>query len=164
MEYEINCDASKFFAEVSEGAEIYVNGNVQYDICERPFAGGTATLGVRIAKDGEYTISLTGRSIEGWSVILKDTQTGAVIDLTENVYQFDATIGTNQERFNLTFKAPASTSVDNVILSGDNNNVRIVNIAGITVYEGDINTFKANAKAGVYIVVDSEKAYKIVIK
>lgn len=164
MEYEINYDASKFFAENSEGAEIYVNGNVKYDICERPFADGTAVIGARIAKDGEYTISLTGRSIDGWKVILKDVETGATVDLTENEYQFEAKAGTSQSRFVITFKAPGLTSIDNTVSLENNSNVRIINTAGIVVFEGCIDDFKANANAGVYIVINSEKAYKIVIK
>ena len=164
MDYEIKCDASKFFAEVSESAEIYVNGDVKYDICERPLAEGTATLGVRIAKDGEYTISLTGRSIDGWEVILKDTQTGAIVDLSNNSYKFNAVAGASQNRFELKFTSPGYTDIDSVITSVDNTNVRILNTSGITVYEGDINKFKANANTGVYVVVDSEKAYKVVIK
>lgn len=164
MDYEINCDASKFFAEVSEGAEIYVDGTIKYDICERPFADGTAVLGTRIAKDGSYTISLNGRAIDGWNVILKDTETGATVDLTENAYRFDAKAGTSKSRFALTFNAPGHTSVEETIATGNEGDVRVANAAGITVFEGNIDTFKANAEAGVYIVIDSNKTYKIVIK
>ena len=164
MEYEISCDASKFFAEASAGAEIYVDGAVKYDICERPLADGTAALGIRIAKDGEYTISLSGRSMDGWTVILKDTETGAIVDLTENAYTFKAEAGTYQNRFELTFKTFGTTAIDNTIVTKDDTNVRIINTSGVTVYEGNIEEFKANAGAGVYVVVDSEKTYKIVIK
>ena len=164
MEYEISCDASKFFAETSAGAEIYVDGTVKYDICERPLADGTAALGTRIAKDGEYTISLTGRSMDGWNVILKDTETGATVDLTENTYKFKAEAGTYQSRFKLTFKPFGTTGVDNTIVTKDDTNVRIINTSGVTVFEGNIEEFKANAPVGVYVVVDSEKTYKIVIK
>lgn len=166
MDYEINCDASKFFAESSQGAEIYVDGAVKYDICERPFADGTALLGTRIAKNGEYTISLTGRGIEGWTVILKDKQTGFVTDLTENDYKFDAEVGTISNRFELLFNAPEQTptSIDDVLSSENNTIVRILNTAGVLLYEGNIDNFYDNAIPGVYIVVDSEKAYKIVVK
>ncbi len=163
MDYEISCDASKFFAEVSEGAEIYVNSGVKYDICERPFADGTAVLGTRIAQEGVYTLTLTGRSIDGWNVILKDTETGAVVDLTEQSYSFNAKTGTLQSRFALTFNAPGESSIENIVAS-ENGNVRIVNTAGITVYEGKLDEFKTQAQAGVYIVVGAEKAYKVVIK
>lgn len=164
LDYEIDCDASKFFASVSEGVEIYVDGAVKYDICERPFADGTASLGLRTAKTGKYTISLTGRYADGWIVMLQDKQTGSLVDLTEGSYIFDAESGTSQARFAITFKAPETTSIDGIIPSGDNANVRVVNTAGITVYEGNIADFKSTANAGVYLVIDSGRTYKIIIK
>lgn len=164
MEYELNRDASKFFAEVSEGAEIFVDGSVRYDICERPLADGIAVLGVRVAKDGEYTIALSGRSIEGWSVVLKDTQTGSVVDLAKESYQFDAKAGTSQNRFTLAFISPEETTIENIITSEGNAHVRVANMSGSVVFEGNVDEFKANAKSGVYVVVASEKAYKVVIE
>lgn len=165
MEYEINRDASKFFAETAEGVEIYVDGDIKYDICERPFDNGTAILGVRIATEGEYTISLSGRNIEGWSVILTDTETGISTDLCSNTYKFDASAGSVNGRFIVTFKDPIQTSINDVnVSSKGDSNVRIVNAAGATVFEGKLNEFKTSAPAGVYVVVDADKAYKIVVK
>jgi len=164
MDYEINRDATKFFAETSEGAEIYVDGNVKYDICERPFADGIATLGTRIGTKGEYTISLSGRNIDGWTVMLTDTQTGTTVNLNEGAYSFDAETGTTTGRFIVSFKAPEHSAIDDINVSTENSSVRVVNVAGITVFEGNINDFKDSAAAGVYVVIDSEKAYKIVVK
>ncbi len=164
MEYEIDRDASKFFSETAEGAEIYVDGNVKYGICERPFADGVATLGTRIGTRGEYTISLSGRNIDGWSVLLTDTFTGSTINLNESSYTFDAESGSMDGRFIVTFKAPGQTSIDNVDMTSENNLVRIMNISGVTVFNGDLESFKATAPTGVYVVVDEEKAYKMVIK
>lgn len=164
LDYELNCDACKFFAETSDGVEIYVDGTIKYDICERPFADGKAALGMRMSKDGDYTISLTSRSAEGWNVILKDKQTGALVDLTESSYQFEAKSGESQNRFELTFKTPETTSIDKITSSENNASVRIVNTVGVTVYEGNLADFKSIAKAGVYLVIDSGKTYKIAIK
>lgn len=164
MEYEINCDACKFFAENSEGTEIYVDENIKYDICERPFADGIAELGIRVAKDGEYKISLSGHFLEGWEVSLKDMQTGNTIDLTKEEYLFETKAGIYPKRFSITFKSPTHTSIDNIENYEDNINVRIIDTTGITVYEGRIDEFKTIAKAGVYIVIDSKKTYKILIK
>ena len=80
------------------------------------------------------------------------------------LYIFDAESGTSQARFAITFKAPETTSIDGIIPSGDNANVRVVNTAGITVYEGNIADFKSTANAGVYLVIDSGRTYKIIIK
>lgn len=164
MDYEINCDVSKFFAETSVGAEIYVNAGIKYDICERPFNNGRAQLGVRLAQDGIYTITLSGRSIGGWSVILKDTKTGSTIDLAKETYNFEAKAGTDHNRFELTFRAPTETSNESIVIADGNGNVRVLNTAGMTIYEGDYEGFKANATQGVYIIVGNEKTYKTVIK
>lgn len=163
-DYEINRDASKFFAETPVGAEIFVDGDVRYDICERPFDDGKAVLGTRIGTKGQYTISLSGRNISGWVVTLTDTETGVSVKLNETSYSFDTEAGTAAGRFILTFTAPDIESVEGVCINPDNADVRIVNASGITVFTGDVNEFKATAPAGVYVVVDSEKAYKIVVK
>lgn len=164
MEYEINCDASKFFAESPLGAEIYVQDGIKYDICERPFDKGKALLGVRLAQEGTYTLSLTGRSIEGWSVMLRDTQTGTTVDLSKDAYHFEGQSGTENSRFELTFKAPAATSMEDMEFIAGNENVRVVNAAGITVYEGELDNFKTQATAGTYIIIGEDGTYKLVIK
>lgn len=163
MDYEIDKDASKFFAEVSNGAEIYVDGNVKYDICERPLENGNATLGTRIGTSGEYTISLAGRNIEDWTVILTDTETGASVNLCENSYSFSADMGTTAGRFVLTFKAPETNAINGAEIS-DSDKVQVINTAGVVVFEGNINDFKATAQPGIYVVVAKEQATKIVVK
>lgn len=164
MDYEINRDASKFFSMSAEGAEIYVDGNIKYDICERPLAEGVATLGTRIGTKGEYTISLTGRNMGEWIVMLTDTQTGITTNLTEDAYTFDAETGTAEGRFIVTFKAPGQSAIEDVNLSNGDNVVRIVNTAGVTVFNGELDDFKATAPTGIYIVVGVEQNYKIVVK
>lgn len=164
MDYEINRDASKFFSESAEGAEIYVDGNIKYDICERPLAEGVATLGTRIGTKGEYTISLTGRNMGEWIVMLTDTQTGVTTNLTEDAYTFDAETGTTEGRFIVTFKAPGQSAIEDVNTDIENGIVRIVNTTGLTVFNGELEDFKATAPAGIYIVVSAEKSYKIVVK
>lgn len=163
MDYELDKDAVKFFAEVSTGAEIYVDGNVKYDICERPLESGVATLGTCIAAEGEYTISLSGRNVAGWSVILTDTETGISTDLTESDYTFDAEAGETAGRFVVSFKAPDHSAIDGVNAAADNI-VRVIDIAGVVVFEGRLDDFKASAQPGVYVVVSQEKASKIVVK
>lgn len=164
MDYEINRDASKFFSMSAEGAEIYVDGDIKYDICERPIAEGIATLGTRIGTEGEYTISLSGRNMGEWIVMLTDTQTGVTTNLSEDVYNFDAEAETSEGRFIVTFKAPGQSAIDDVNTDIENSFVRIVNTAGVTVFTGELEDFKTTAPAGIYIVVSAEKSYKIVVK
>lgn len=162
MAYETGCDAPKFFAEESADVEVYVNGDIRYDICERPLGDASALLGVKVAKRGEYTISLSGRAYEGWNVMLTDKVTGTTVDLTASAYSFDSEAGDFADRFAITFKAPAQTSVSEIEASEGNAPVRIVNLSGVTVYEGPVADF--NASNGVYVVLGAQKAYKVILK
>ena len=165
MGYDIDRDAAKFFASTPMGAEIYVDGDVKYDICERPLAEGTAKLAMRVATAGEYTITLSGKYAEGWTVMLTDTQTGATVDLGKDAYRFEAAAGTTAGRFVLSFKAPAVTAIDAIDAEIDADaEVSVVNASGMTVYKGRLADFKAKATAGVYVVVCGDKTYKTVIK
>lgn len=162
MTYETGCDAPKFFAEESTDVEVYVNGDIRYDICERPLGDACALLGVKVAKMGEYTISLSGRAYEGWNVMLTDKVTGTTVDLTASAYSFDSEAGDFADRFAITFKAPAQTSVSEIEAAEGNAPVRIVNLSGVTVYEGPVADF--NASNGVYVVLGAQKAYKVILK
>lgn len=165
MGYDLDRDAAKFFASTPMGAEIYVDGDVKYDICERPLAEGTAKLAMRVATAGEYTITLSGKYAEGWTVMLTDTQTGATVDLGKDAYRFEAAAGTTAGRFVLSFKAPAVTAIDAIDAEIDADaEVSVVNASGMTVYKGRLVDFKAKATAGVYVVVCGDKTYKTVIK
>lgn len=150
-------DAAKFFAEKSEGVEVFVNADTRYDICERPEGNGTAILGIRAAKAGEYTISLSGRGYENTSVKLTDLKTGAVVDLKAGSYTFDAEEGEVEERFMLTFVNDLS-GIESINGEVDAD-VKIYSVSGILVFEGRLSDF--NAPKGVYIVTENGKAYKI---
>lgn len=163
MDYELNRDASKFFAETAMGTEVFVSGDVNYAICERPLGDGLAKLGMRLAQRGEYTISLDGRNINGWTVILTDTETGATVNLCESAYSFDAEAGVNPDRFLLTFINPG-TSIDEVNAADNSLFGQVYDASGMKVFEGEISEFKASAEAGIYIVVCNGKASKILIK
>lgn len=162
MNYNINTDACKFFAEQPQSIELYVNGDVRYDICERPLTNGIATLGMRVATAGTYTLSLNGRNIEGWTVILTDTETGSSVVLNDTPYLFEAKAGETASRFVLTFKQSQTNAINGIEASATN--VRIVSTTGAVVFEGNINNFRATAPAGVYVVVEADKSYKIVVK
>ena len=165
MGYDTDRDAAKFFAATAKGAEIYIDGDVKYDICERPFGDGTAKLAMRTGTAGEYTITLSGRYAEGWTVMLTDVQTGSNVNLCEGSYRFDAAAGITAGRFLLTFKAPDTNGIDAISAEiGADAEVNIVNAAGMTVFNGRFADFKGKATAGVYVIVCDGKTYKTVIK
>ena len=164
MDYEISRDAAKFFAETTAGVEVYVDGDIKYDICERPLENGVAVISSRYARTGAYTLTLSGRNYEGWSVLLTDTKTGVTVDLTETAYDYDAQAGEDANRFIVTFRAPEQSFIDDLEADTAGNRVQIVNVSGVAVYEGQLSDFMQSAQAGVYIVVDADKTYKVVVK
>lgn len=164
MGYDCTRDAAKFFASKPSGAEIYVDADVKYDICERPLADGTAQLAIRTAKAGEYTITLSGRYTADWTVMLTDRETGATVNLCEGAYTFEAAAGTTAGRFLISFKSPL-TAIDAIAAEiGADAEVTVVNTAGMTVFSGSYAEFKTKAQAGIYVVVCGDKTYKTVIK
>ena len=164
MGYDCARDAAKFFASTPMGAEIYVDADVKYDICERPLGDGTAQLAIRTAKAGEYTIALSGRYSEDWTVMLTDKLTGATVNLNEGAYRFEAEAGTTAGRFMLSFNTSA-TGIDGVEADIDADaEVSVVNAAGMTVFSGRYADFKAKAATGIYVIVCGDKTYKTVIK
>lgn len=157
-EYESERDAVKFFAEESS-LEMYIDGDVAYDICERPLGDGVARLAVNIPADGKYSISLDGRNIEGWSVILTDIATGQSCDLTAESYDFIAQAGPLKGRFNISFGTDIS-SLDSIEV---NETIRVINLSGVTVFEGRRADF-TDFPEGIYIVVANGIAHKIAVK
>ena len=164
MGYDCSRDAAKFFASKPSGAEIYVDADVKYDICERPLADGTAQLAIRTAKAGQYTITLSGRYTADWTVMLTDRETGTTVNLCEGAYTFEAAAGTTAGRFQISFKSPL-TAIDAIAAEiGADAEVTVVNAAGMTVFSGSYAEFKTKAQAGIYVVVCGDKTYKTVIK
>ena len=82
--------------------------------------------------------------------------------LNDTPYLFEAKAGETASRFVLTFKQSQTNAINGIETSAAN--VRIVNTTGAVVFEGNINNFRATAPAGVYVVVEADKAYKIVVK
>lgn len=162
-QYETGRDAAKFFAEDPAGVEIYVDGGVKYDICERPLADGTARLGAHFAVEGEYVISLNGRAIEGWRVMLTDAETGTTVDLSKGAYSFTAKAGACEGRFLVDFKAPDHSSISDIEAAEADSVVKVVSISGVTVFEGRMSDF-TDRTPGVYVVVGERNAYKVVVK
>ncbi len=164
MEYEIGRDASKFFAEGSDGAQIYVAADVNCSIAERPVADGLATLGIRTAREGEYTLALTGNYASDWKVMLTDTQTGISVDLTATDYTFTATAGDSAGRFAVSFLKESQTGIDTVTADfGSDTQVSVTSLSGVSVYTGRADAINVPA-AGIYIVTDGSKTRKAILK
>ena len=103
MDYELECDASKFMSMRPEVPQLYslgINGT-KYAVNERPMNDGTVKLGLYIPTDGNYTLTMTRNDAE--QILLTDNETGQTVDLTDDSYSFYAKKGTYNNRLMLTF-------------------------------------------------------------
>lgn len=98
LDYELNCDASKFMSNNFSVPQVYIIEKGQrMSIDERPLSDGVIELGVFCGTTDEYTISLAATGANYSPIILIDKETGT--DLIHDVYHFKAATGTYNERF-----------------------------------------------------------------
>ncbi|MFT3918871.1 Ig-like domain-containing protein [Cloacibacterium sp.] len=150
-------------------------------------------LGASFYGDGTYTISMSekeGIFANGQNVYLKDKLTGVTTNLSENSYSFSASIGQDNNRFEIIYVNTNSTlgtgsSTKNQLVvyqvgglvkieSPENmNKVALFDMAGKVVYQDNVSgkTTQINSQrlvAGVYILniqsVNGKTSKKIIIK
>ncbi len=162
--YEIGRDASKFFADKSDFAQLYVAGDVEYSICERPVGEGAATLGIRGAEEATYTLSLSGRYSSEWHVIVTDKMTGASVDLTEQDYQFVSGKGDTGNRFFVRFQLGSQSEVNSVLEEfGSDAEVTVTAVNGAVAYKGRLSEMNVPS-AGIYVISNGEVSLKAILK
>ena len=100
--YEADCDAAKF--ETQGVIQLFTVGDQKerYAINERPADNGIVVLGFTAPTAGGFTISATRMDTP---VYLKDTETGALVDLSKGGYNFTAKAGTYTNRFEVLMEA-----------------------------------------------------------
>lgn len=165
-EYEIGRDASKFFAESSENAQIYVNADVPYSINERPVNDGVATLGIRSAKEKVYTLSLTGKYSNEWNVMLTDNETGITVDLTKDSYPFTSTVNESGSRFTVRFvlNSDGQTGIGSILADfGEDSNVTVSAVNGVVVYKGRLSNVSVPT-SGIYLISNGIETRKVILK
>ena len=172
-DYEIACDASKFFS-MSDAPQIFTTqGSVSYAINERPFGNGEYPVGVRISSPGSYTVSADSRNSAGYTVELVDNRSSEVTDLNEHDYTFTSEAGSDNARFTLRLtRGSGVETVDaqnaGVSVEGSQISVTapgaiaIFAIDGKTVAEG-FGAISATLPAGVYVVKAGNMVKKAVI-
>jgi hypothetical protein len=153
MDYEINCDASKFMSDDASVPQLYVYDNgIRYAIDERPLGNGIVGLGTRFGQTGEYTIALTRNPAENMMVMLTDNETGREVNLAEETYTFTAQAGTSESRFTLTIGGEL-TGIE-----------QISNLKSQTSNLYDLQGRRTNAQSqkGIYIIKQNGKNRKVV--
>ena len=100
-DYEISRDAAKFFASDNSLQQIYtIADGTTYAINERPKGDGVASIGLKIAESGEYTLRMETTS--ELPVTLVDHETGVSQPFNAgDTYTFSAGSGTISDRFAL---------------------------------------------------------------
>lgn len=145
LEYEIECDASKFMSfetAVPQVLTVNASGN-GYAINERPLADGTVKLAYYAGRSGFYTISAIRADGEAY---LYDAMLNKTVDLQQQDYTFhsDATDGINETRFVLTLKVNVGdvTGIEDTV--GERQNIN-------SVYDLQGRKVQDSSLKGIYI-------------
>lgn len=154
MDYEVECDASKFMSMDENAPQIYsLDGDdTQYAINERPLGNGELPLGIVIRKAGQYTISAVRNDMG--QVLLKDLETGITTDLQLNGYCFDAKEGSNARRFVLSFNGSEATGISNATKA---------EVTTPEIYTLD-GRHAIQATKGFYVVRKGQQTEKMIVK
>ncbi len=178
LDYERNCDASKFMSMDTQVAQMFSlgTGNLPMAINERPYDNGIVNLGIYLPEAGEtYSIYATRSDRQVW---IYDAATGIEQDLTSGNYEFAATkAGYDYERFSIRFSPMKSrvNIIDETVAKVDaGKGVLSVTASGnetVTIYAADgtvvtdtIGSVEINLPAGVYLVKIDEKSFKTIVK
>lgn len=116
LQYDAARDASKFMSIEKPAAQLYtVEGDVRYAINERPLSDGNIILGMQIATEGLYTITLDTKADA--EVYLVDNLLGQEVRMDGNTegYAFQSAAGTFESRFSIRIggKATGIETVEN---------------------------------------------------
>lgn len=181
MDYELNCDATKFMDEEGNVPQLYsidVRGR-QYAINERPNGDGNVALGIVIPQAGHYTISMDKNNTTK-ELYLIDNKENVVTELTSTDYTFYSDAVTSNSRFTLTLDKN-TTGINSTHVSSSNINVMsgsvIINGAvgqRVEIYIPDGKcVYNATTSCqneaimlgkGVYFIQVDNKRFKTVIK
>ena len=170
-DYDISSDGVKWMNPDTLMAQIYMTRNGgRYSLLSALDIEGYINVGLQIPTAGRYRIGIDD---EAWddeyeTVVLKDNETGRVVDLLEGAYAFQTTqSGSVEGRFSIAFNRMAAEKADSDIklqalgggkvritglVAGDR--ITAYNAAGVTEYTGvaDNETVVINVQRGVCLV------------
>lgn len=181
MDYELNCDATKFMDEEGNVPQLYsidARGR-QYAINERPNGDGNITLGIVIPQAGYYTISMDKNNTTK-ELYLIDNKENVVTELTSADYTFYSDAVTSNSRFTLTLDKN-TTGINTTNISSSNisvidgsvivngavgQRVEIYSPDGKCVYDATTSCLNETIMLckGVYVIKVDDKSFKTVIK
>jgi len=160
MSYEYDCDAAKFMTPKAM-FQLYSldTERTNYSINERPEGVGCVPLGIKVEKEGEYSIKAVRMDVP---VILYDRYTSMLHELT-SAYSFTASSGTFDDRFQLL----TITDENQPDVNGDNETT-IADLSGIIgVLNGtsgiNVNVSSADVNGNNRITLEDIKALQEII-
>ncbi len=172
MGYDMSADAGKFMGDAGVSQIYSHDGNgTSYAINERPAGNGTVYLGFVAGEDGCFSISVTRNN--GGRVMLVDNEQGITTDITSTPYEFTATAGTYEKRFELRLGNSGVTDMDNVVELKDKISVvdnginagvpvEVYNMAGVKVAETEGGSI--SLASGHYLIKAQGSVVKVYVK
>ena len=146
-DYEADKDAAYMPSLSDDVSALYTRQNsVHYAINERPVGDGLIDLGMRLATDGTYTLSLNTKEID--EVLLIDRQANTTIPLTAEGYTFTAEAGTIEGRFAIQLSGMTGIKNENV----NKNDNAIYDLQGRRIECSMFNVQCSMLKKGIYII------------
>lgn len=112
LDYDMDCDASKFMS--TESPQIYTidEEGTAYAINERPAGEGEVQMGFYAPKSGAFTLSMP--RCDAKKVLLVDEFENLTVDLTAQDYGFTASEGKQEARFRLILEDGEATGIKTV--------------------------------------------------
>ena len=181
MDYELNCDATKFMNEDGTIPQLYsIDGKGrQYAINERPNGEGNVYLGIVIPEAGQYTISADKNNTTK-DLYLIDLKENVVTELSSADYTFYSDAVTSNNRFVLTLDKNATGIYSNTISSSNisiangsiivngasGQKVEVYSLDGKCVYDATTTRQPETISMGkgAYVVKVGDKSFKTIIK
>lgn len=179
MDYELNCDATKFLSR--DVPQIYSIDfkERQLAINERPEGSGIVYLGIMIPKAGKYTISMDKRNQVNPLYLIDKTE-NIITEITTTDYTFYSDAETSNNRFILSPYNDGAGIIENEISSSNvsflNGTIIVTDACGqkIEIYQPDgkciynavvkNQTETISMPKGVYIVKVGDNSLKTYIK
>ena len=179
-EYEINCDATKFFGEGTLPELYSFAGTTPMAINERPLASGEVKLGFKVPMAGEYTLTMT--SAEEKAELYDALLDRSVSFGSGATYRFNSEGGTHDNRFTLRLPKEITTGIGEmenanaILVSGVAGGISVTAPAGleVNVYTADGRQIAARTagteatviavEPGLYVVRIGETSFKCIVK
>ncbi|MBQ0118474.1 MAG: hypothetical protein KBS42_01725, partial [Bacteroidales bacterium] len=162
LAYELERDASKFMSHNSAVPQLFsIEKGVRYAINERPEEDKMAWLGVYLAHDGTYTLSLVDPTNK--DVLVTDLYTGVTTNIARTPYIFSGDAGTYDYRFQVTWSSSSSTTTDLQSVIRRDEPVEIYSMQGQKMAQGLIANLLRTIPAGVYLIKQGDTVQKLTI-